>query len=36
MRKHLGHLKKVFKLFVDNGVIISKKEMKLCKIVLIF
>ena len=31
MREHLGHLQQVFKLFVDNGIIISRKKMELCK-----
>lgn len=31
MREHLGHLHTIFKLFIDNGIIIIKKKMKLCK-----
>lgn len=31
MQEHLGHLQKVFNLFIDNGLIISKKKMELCK-----
>ena len=31
MREHLWHLQWVFKLFVDNGIIISRKKMELCK-----
>ena len=31
MREYLGHLQQVFKLFVDNEIIISRKKMKLCK-----
>ena len=29
--EHLGHLQTIFRLFVQNGIIISKKKMELCK-----
>ena len=31
MKEHLGHLQTVFRLFVENGIVISKKKMELCK-----
>jgi len=31
IREHLGHLQTVFRLFVKNGIIVSKKKMELCK-----
>ncbi|MCF8704118.1 reverse transcriptase family protein, partial [Corynebacterium sp. MC-02] len=31
LQEHLGHLQTVFRLFVNKGIIISKKKMELCK-----
>ena len=31
IKEHLGHLQTVFRLFVENGIIISKKKKELCK-----
>ena len=31
MKEHLGHLQTVFRFFVSNGIIISKKKIELCK-----
>ena len=33
IKEHLGHLQTVFRLFVDNGIIISKKKMEFAKII---
>lgn len=31
IKEHLGHLQTIFRLFVQNGIIVNKKKMELCK-----